>query len=644
MKLNHTLLAAGIATLFILCTQPSYAQEESSEALDNINSLTELASWLEKNPPEVVPLSGITGQRILSQSLESLRENADCLHSYLQSNGEIGAKWEKVLNLEDLRNAIKESTPDLETLEKIHRRFHSHQWGLEVTEIRRVAKGLNDYLLLRMNIEEEIDPADGLKEAITRLIAVLKKSNKSSFEKTTEINDIVNWLEENRQAPEVCETIRRLTVKYNLFAQMSDNLVLRFFNRPVDQTQYVSEYIVGRPQSGNVHTVGETVGKFNPDPDKINLSIVFDAVASGKMYSQSRNVTVSSSANNTLHAVKDIYFDGKQFTSAPAHSSVKIKSTIIGISSPGGLVQSAATNRVYELKPQADAEAAYKARARVESSMNKEVGAMIKKANARFNQTSELYRARGLYPDPFDCCTTEHELKFCSLVSDGIPIIQHDIPKVPEKSDLFIAVHQSAVMEYAKTMLADLKANNRVFMAIAKSMLPEDAYNELAKKSAEKNKNNDSNISGGYVYFNDQYPVNIQFTGNTVIIDIRIDAFQGKDSSSAQEIPMNLSTVYKIEKIDKNGVWFVRIKEPELIPRDFETETRKLTTQETTLRNRLQGELKDSFPEKFQIKPRKLEDMSDKDNPDAVKVTGTLKPVSAKAANGWLTINWMYQE
>ena len=546
--------------------------------------------------------------------------------------------------MDDLLEAIEESTPDLETLEKVHRRFHSHQWGLEVTEIRQVAKALNDYLLLRMNIEEDIDPADDLKEATSRLIAALKKANKSSFATMVEINDVVNWLEENRQAPEVCQAVRRLTQKYNFYAQISDNLVYRFLNRPVDQTQYVTEYIVGRPQSGNVHTVGETCGRLNPDPDKINLSLVFDAVASGKMYSQSRNVTVSSSANNTLNASKDIYFDGQQFTSAPAHSSVKIRSTITGINSPGGLVQSAATNRVYELKPQADAEAAYKARARVESAMNKEVGAMLAKANARYRQTSELYRARGLYPDPFDCSTTEHELKFCSLVSDGIPLIQHAIPKAPDKSDVFIAIHQSAIMEYCKTMLGDLKANQRVFMAIAKSMLPEDAYNELAKKSAAKNKNDNANVSGGYVYFNAQYPVNIQFTNNTVTIDLRIDAFQGKDSSSAQEVPMNLSTVYKIDKIDKKGVWFVRIKDPELLPRDFETETRKLTAQETTLRNRLQKELKDSFPENFQIKPRKLEDMADKDNPDSVKVTGTLKPVSAKAANGWLTINWQLQD
>ena len=592
-------------------------------------------------------MSGVSGQRILNQSLYALRQDVENLYNYLRINGEIGAKWSKVLSLDDLRKNVYVSSPDLEALENIHKRFHSHQWGLEVTEIRRVAKRLNDYILLRMTVEENIDISDGLKEAVQRLIAVLKKSNNQTFDTTLELNNVVNWLEENRQAPEICQTIKRLTRKHNFYAQVSDNLVLRFLNRPVDQTQRVTEYIVGRPQSGTIHTVGQTSGKLNPDPNKINLSIILNAVASGNMYSQSGSVGVSSSTNNTIYGIKDIYFDGKQITSPHARSNVQIRSTITGINSPGGLIQSAAVSRASELKPQADAEAAYKARARVESSLNREVGDLIAKANARFRQNTELYRARGLYPDPFDCSTTEHALKFSAHVSDGIPVVANPAPEAPDNSDIFVAVHQSAIMESCKTMLADLKGNQRVFMAIAKSMLPEKAYDELVKKQNQKN---NAAASGGHIYFNAQYPVNIQFTNNTVTIDIRIDAFQGKDSSSPQEIPMNLTTAYKIDKIDKDGVWFVRIKDPELVPRDFETETRKLTTQETTLRNRLQGDLKDSVPESFQIKPRKLGETSDNNNnpnnnnPNAVKVTGTIKPVSAKAADGWLTISWQYQE
>ena len=172
-------------------------------------------------------------------------------------------------------------------------------------------------------------------------------------------------------------------------------------------------------------------------------------------------------------------------------------------------------------------------------------------------------------------------------------------------------------------------------------MLPEDAYNEMAKNAAKKQ---NSVSSGGYVYFNADYPLNVQFNNNTITISIRFDGFQGKDSSGIQSVPMNLTTAYKIDKVDKTGISFVRIKEPELIPRDFETGVRKLTTQETTLRNRLQGELKDSLPAKFLIQPRKLDGLTDQSNPNAVKVTGTLQPVAATAANGWLTINWQLQE
>lgn len=640
MKLNHTYLLAVIALFLSFYAAPVYSEE--SKTLDNVTSLAELASWLDENPPEALPLSGITGQRVLSQSLTKLRQDTNQLYNYLRRNGEIGAKWARVLNLDELRSTINQNSPDLEALEKIHRRFHSHQWGLEITEIRQVAKDLDNYIILRMNIADDVDISSGLKEATDRLKDVIKNSKQPDFKTTLEINEIINWLEVNQQAPEVCQAVRRLTGKYNCYAQISDNFVLKYLNRPVDQTQQVSEYIVGRPQSGTIHTVGETTGQFIPDPDKVNLSITLDGEASGTTYSQTRNVTVSSSTNNKIHAVKNIYFDGKKLTSPPAHSTVQVNSKITGISSPGGLVQSAATNRAYELKPQADAEAAYKARYRVESSMNRELDSLIKKANARLSQSSEVFVARGLYPSPFDCTTTEHSLTFSALISDGIPLIPQPIPTAPDKSDVFIAIHQSAIMESCKTMLGDLKANQRTFMAIAKSILPEDAYNEFAK-NAEKKKNSEE--LSGYMYFNADYPVNVQFDNNTVTFDIRIDAFQGKDSSSIQSTPMNLTTAFKIDKVDKNGVRFVRIKEPEFIPRDFETNVRRLTTQEITLRNRLQREFKDSIPDSFLIKPRKLEALTDDSNPaNSVKVTGTLQPVDAKVANGWLTINWQFQE
>lgn len=643
MKKNHLYLAAGIALLFSLFSLPSQSQESNKKTLESVTSLTELASWLEENPPEVVNLSGITGKRILTQSLATLRQNVDQLQTYLRSNGEIGMKWAKVLYLDELKTAINAKSPNLEELQSIHKHFHSHQWGLEVTEIRRVAKGLHNYILLRITIEENIDPSDGLKEAINRLITALKKTNKSTLETTAEINEIVNWLEDNQQAPEICQTIRRLTEKHNLYAQISDNLALKFISRPVNQTQQITDNIAGKQQNGNVHIVGEVSGKFNPDPNKINLSVILNGVASGITVTQTRNVTVTASSTNTLYAIKDILFDSQQLSSPPARSYVQIRSTITGINSPGGLVQSIAVNRINEMKPQADAEAALKARIRLESALNKELGSLIAKANNQFKQTSEMYRIRGLYPNPFNCSTTEHSLKFYAHISDGIPIIPQEAPEAPDKSDIFIAVHQSAIIESCKAMLADLKANQRVFMAIARSMLPENAYNELSKKAAD-NKNNNATAIDGNIYFNAQYPVSIQFTNNTIVIDLRIDAFQGKDGATPQEIPMNLSTAYKIEKIDKNGIWFVRIKEPELVPRDFETGVRKLTTPETTLRNRLQGDLKNSFPPSFQINPLKLDDISEKRNPDAIKLTGTIRPVSAKAANGWLTINWLYQE
>lgn len=641
MKLNHIFALVGTLLLTLVLTPPSSGQESS---LDSVSSLPELATWLEKNPPAVTPITGDNGKKFLAEALTTLRQKTERLRVYLYNNGAIGSKWTRALYLDDLRRALAQYSPSLESLEVVQSRFHSHQWGLEVTEIREVAKALDNYVTLRLAIDENFDPTEGLKESTERLIKALKTADKASFKTTSEINEAVRWLEEYRQAPELCKAIQRLAGQHNLFFQFSDNFVLRFFNRDVDQTQQIAEYIVGRPQYGRIRTVGTTKGQFNPDPQKINISIVLNAVASGNTYSQARNVTVYSTSSNKLYATKDIYFDGQQLSTKPANSTAQINSRITGINSSGGLVQSVATNKAYELKPQADAEANYKARVRVETSVNNEVNALVNKARTRFADFTELYRARGIYPSPFNCSTTENKLELKGLVSDGVTIINQAVPQAPEKSDIFIAVHQSALIEAAKMMFADLKADQRVFLAIANSILPEEAYKEFAQELQKRAEQSNNNLANGYIYFNEDYPLTVQFAKNEISFAVRIDGFQANNNADVQEIPMNFTATYKIGKIDNSGVTFVLAKEPELIPRDFEDGNRKLKAQETTLRNRIQGEFKDSFPKSFQIKSRALSEMTNKNNPQAPNLTGTLKPVSVKADNGWLTINWLIED
>lgn len=651
MKQNHFVLIAVIAAALFQVSAQAFAQNPgtASSALSTIQTLPELGKWLEKNPPAVYPINNpATAQQELTVALANLRQNANHLINYLRQNGEIGQKWAKVLNTEGLRATLSQAEPNLEELEKIHEKFHSHQWGLEITEIRRVADGLNDYVLLRMIVADNIDPSDGVKQAAARLIRVLKASDKPSFESVSELNEVLTWLKQYRQMPNVCQAIERISSKSNFFAQLSDKFVLKFLNAPIDQTEQVQEYIVGTPQRGWVRTVGRTSGAFNPDPSRINLSISVNALSGGNMVAQTGNVAVSSVSNNSIYVIKDIFFDGRQFLTTPARSAAQVNSQITGVDSPGGLVQLIATNRANDMKPQAEAEAAYKARVRAETAMNNTVTKMLINTNTRFTQFSELYRARGLFPHPFICSTTKNQLQFQGLIKDNHPLlINSAVPKAPQNADIYMAIHQTALMEVAKTMLSDIKADRTVFLSMAQSMMPTSAFKKLrenVRKNDAKARAEKREIQSGYVYFNSDYPASVQFTGNTIQIAVRMEAFQGKGDKSIQEIPMNLTVAYKIEGIVKDGIRFVRVGNAELLPRDFETGKRKLTTQETTIRNRLADDLQAAFPDDFVVKSGAISEMIRNDSPLKSTMTGQLKPVLAKAENGWLTLAWQVVE
>ncbi len=650
MKLNHRISALFHFAVVLLLPAVLQGQTATSTVPDKpvpdtVKTLSDLAAWLDTNPPVVVPINTPESNKaFLNNSLTELRNSGNVLINYLAVNGEIGRKWYKVLGIDALRAALSQQEPNLEELEKVYQKFHSHQWGLEVSELNNVANGLKDYILLRLIVQEGIDPQAGLEQATQRLTKVLKSRDNTSIADVLEFNEIMTWVKQNRQMPEVCKALDRLTETPNLQAELSDNFVLRFLDAPVDQTQQVNEIIVGTPQHGVVRTVGETTGAFVPDPNRINMTISLNAKTSGNTYAQSGRVTVSSVTNNTIYVVKSIFFDGQKFLTTPALSSVQVNSYIAGIDSPGGLVQSIASNRASEMKPQADAEAGLKARIRAESAMNDTVVKMLSNTNTRFSQFSELYRARGLFPAPFLCSTTKDKLIFKGVIKDNLPILCTSNPSNPGNNDIYVAVHQSAIMEIGKVMLSDLKADNKVFMAIAESMLPAQAFSKVkenAAKRAAEDKAAGKEAPQGYVYFNPDYPVGIQFIDNQVKVAIRIDAFQGSGDKPLQEIPMNLTFAYKIEPVSGDQVKFVQTEKPELIPRDFETGKRKLTAQETTLRNRLTGELEQLIPHDFAIKAGQLSDMIRSDSPIKSTVKGKLVPRLAQTKDGWLQLGWV---
>ena len=337
-------------------------------------------------------------------------------------------------------------------------------------------------------------------------------------------------------------------------------------------------------------------------------------------------VTVHTLGTTTVGARKRILIDDQRVTALPveAHADTDTRTAGIGVNKRFGqrLIRKVASRKIAEMRPQAEAISAAKARDRVRTQFEQQTGSAISQA-ARDYQSR--FRGplieRGWYPELLQMSTSDSRLSVTArkALADQIGAFTAP-PAVDADAVLAARVHETLV-------------NNAAEITLGGRTITQQFVEEQIKRNngtLPESLGNDPDQQPWSITFAKRKPVELDAGDDRVKVTVRGSRF----TSGEREFPaMDIWAAYRIEP-GPAGVRLVRDGDVQIYPPGFVPGGgEKLTMQETSLRRILQKRFNKVFKEVVDVEPLKL--------PGELERAGPL-PMEQLVArkDGWVALGW----
>ena len=611
----HTFLCQGAGLLPLLAVTLFAGLVSASE-------LESLAS----NPLGTTPAFEAVSDSRLVTAAAKLRAALGPLDSWL-NRSRSGPGWRTYLDWPALQQqAASAQNADVDTLARLYRRFDSGAEGLELARFAAARRALGSYL-------EAVGTAKNPKaeEVYGRRLeqlagAVATAAAAGTPEPLEPVGPILARLEESGQAAGVVQRIRRAVARPNLLLEVDESLLARSVNRAVDETAPVNDVVLGTRVRGTGHTTGFVTLDFQPSLDRAVVELRLDATNHSRTRGGQGPVTVHTLGTTTINASKRVLIDEQGVTALPveAHTDVDTKTTGIGVNKRFGkrIITKIASRKVAEMRPQAEAISAERARERVRSQFEAQTAEPIAQASRDY-QTKFRQRLmdRGWYPELLHLNTDEQRMYVTARKSlaDQVAAFSHP-PAVDPNAVLSARLHQSFFNNIAEQELAG--------RTLTKERLEEQL--EKAGRTMPDSLESEQDQPPWSITFAKRRPVELKVGDGTVRLTVR---GSGYTSGDREFDAMDVWASYRIES-EAGRYRLVRDGDVQIYPPDFVPGGgKKLSVQQTSLRGILQKRFNKVFDEVIEIEPLEL--------PGELAAAGPL-PLEQLAArkDGWLAAGW----
>ena len=359
------------------------------------------------------------------------------------------------LRLEELRQLLEKSPPDLKGLQEIRTLFYTRQPGLELAEARGVREALTRY----MDAERMIADTRFAETFPKQLEDLAQRLERYATEPTVEdrlaLGQTLGWLERAGQVPDIVREVRAMLERPNLYADVSRQLIAAGFEQPVAEIDSVRDNIMGTSLRGTARMNGQVSVEMVPNPDHAVLDIYLAGRALSNNVGRNGPVTVYSTGVSRIWARKRVHILDDGVFGDRAVADVSTNSNINRIAAKCGLVRHIAWNRARKSKSQAEQIASSRAERRVAGQFNSRVGELIAQANAQFQEKfrDPLLR-RDAMPNVLRFSTTEDRLSVTALRSGTTQLgSPGEPPAVNGPYDLSLRIHDSLVGNVGETLI-----------------------------------------------------------------------------------------------------------------------------------------------------------------------------------------------
>lgn len=581
-----------------------------------------LARQTKASQTAFIPFGPQTHQRVYRR----LKEAVAALDRRLQLAGPNGQAWREYLDWQELiAQLARGPKADPERLDALYYKFDAGFEGLGLYWFREVRRALLEWVIvLRATSPAQLQ---GHYRAVLDSLAQQLQSlgPTPTSQQMFQLEEILAWLRDARQAPWLIENIRRRFGQPNLKLTLSPCLVQAAMDRPVEDVSPVVDWILGTQIYGTGRTEGSITTQLIPNSQAAEVLLHFTGRTHSETVGYNGPARIYADGHTILQAKKTIRIspEGLQSTSTLAQADTQTRIRGIRLVRGGCLVERIAWKRTWQTKSSAEWIAARHAEQRLARRLDEQLDSLLAEKNRDFlHRIRQPLWERRLWPPEVRLRSTDRtvELEVCQAQA-----VQLAAPCPPPSlkcpADLTLQIHETMINNTAASAVAGMIITDEHFSRAAQQPGPLGQFFQQAPTQPEG--------EPWALYFAHQRPVWVCFRDGKFTITIRGRAFRRGETHYPG---MDITAEYRIEK-SPSGYRALREEKLKIFPPDFQP-GRQLSVQEQILKDLLHRRFEKIFPPELIPEPIQL--------PENWPSPGSLQLTHWETRDGWLSMAWQY--
>jgi hypothetical protein len=582
-------------------------------ATETQRPLADLPQLIDQAKGQFTPLTAAA----VEQRRQRLVAAIGRLETFLaQANESTQSGWKTFLRWDDLqREAAKTTEPDLTVLGAVRDQLASGEVGLELKPFADVRLALRNYIngvlvLSNPNMEETYRQAmDLLKERVQGYL------DQPSTDAASQIAEVLAFLHDIEQAPQVAAAIHRHFNEPNLQITVSRELMAAAVDRDVDEPAEVNEVILGTAIRGAGRTRGRLTLSLAPSDDRATLLMNLDAQADTHNIGVNGPVTIYSTGSTEIHAVHEVFLTELGLVAGHVAAQACARSNIYCIAAKLRIIEHIAWRKARESQPQAEAIASGRAARRAEQQFSDQITEQLKEPNEQFQ---ERFRAPLLrndaMPELMRFSTTLQELLVLARHATERQLASPSSLPAAVGGDLSVRIHESAVGNFSESAFA-----GKTFTADDIQEVTDQLPGEFADESEEAAEDREWSIT-----FRSRHPLSAQFRDGQTTNVIHFTSFMS--DGEVYDFPIDIAASYRIED-SATGPKLVRQGRVQIT---WPGPRRPRFGQRAVLESKFRLRFERLFRDELFVR--------DIAPPDAPEGFGVLRDFVIRAEDGWMTV------
>ena len=550
------------------------------------------------------------------------------LEAYLDTGGENGEAWKRFLLWSDLQDQLAEgATVNRSALESSYHRLSAGYPGLELPVFSETRTALLNYVerVWAAGDEEQRDLFSRRLDLLARAIQATAADPAS--DQRSILGRVLGVLERRGQNRLLVNFIRHRFSKPNLFVRISDDFLSAGMIEPIDESQPVTDSILGASISGTGRTRGNVRIALVPSTDGARFEAVFEGAVETRTVGRKGPSRFGSRGVTQIVGRHRLRFDDKGIAAATTVSDARTKTTTTGIWSTrcgpiDRIVRGVTRRRISRDKSLGERIAADHAEERFNQGMDLRIAELVQDGNQTFwSKYRDPLQRRGEFPRLMRFHTGAESLHLTILQANGLQLAAPGNPPPLEgDSDIAVQIHESMLNNLAAALLSGETLDEQTFL--------EDVEQMFGSLPAFLEPDPDS--QPWIITFQSRRPpVVVDFQDGTIRISIRGRRFASGDRDIRSEF--DITAEYRLVK-SETALTAIRIGDPEVFPSDFVQGRDTLSLREQSRREILERKFRDTF------RPEIVFDLETLPGP--WEGSGQLAPVQVLCDDGWLVLSW----